>query len=91
MLAEDGYLLDNSTCIEIESLFRFQGHSTVLAGLIAFSPSEKEMQYFIDYKLPSFRVFSIPSGIKRLIARNEYVRVLQKIFWSGTGSVPPVA
>ena len=78
MLAEDGYMLDNMTHIEIEYFVSFQRHSTISAGLRAFSGLEKQMQYFIARKLPTCRVLFIPCGTKRLIARNKYVRVLPK-------------
>ena len=71
MLAEDGYLLDNITYIEIESFLRFGGHSTALAGLRAFNLLEKQMHYFIACKLLACRVLFIPGGTKRLIARNK--------------------
>ena len=87
MLAEDGYLLDNMTYIEIESFVRFR-HFTVLAGLRAFSGLEKQMQYFIACKLLACQALLIPGGTKRLMSGNKYVQVLPKISWKGrTGSV----
>ena len=80
MLAEDGYLLNNMTYIEIESFVSSRGHSTILAGLRVFSRFEKkkQMQYFIACKLPACQVLFIPGGTKRLIARNKSAARWQK-------------
>ena len=84
MLAEEVYLLDGITCVEIESFVSLQGHPTVMAGLRALSCLEKEMKYLLLDQLQARRWIFIPGGTKQLIARNKYVREMSKtLSWSG--------
>ena len=53
MLAEEFYMFDSMTYIEIESFVSLLGHYTVVAGLNAYSQLKNEVQYFIAVSVTS--------------------------------------
>ena len=62
MLAEEVYLLDNKTYIEIDNLPASEDTLPSWGGLRAFRRLEKEVQYFVS--LPPRRGLFIPGGSK---------------------------